>query len=121
MPETPPPDEREARLERALADYLHAAEAGAAPSQDELLARHPDLADELRSFLANREALERLAAPLKAQGHPLSETVGPEGPVEDGVRRVRYFGDYELLEEVARGGMGVVYRAKQVSLNRIVA
>jgi WD40 repeat protein/tRNA A-37 threonylcarbamoyl transferase component Bud32 len=131
------PSAPEQRFHEVLAAHLQAVEAGGAPDRHELLARHPEMAAELASFFANKDAFDRLADPLgpaapvrRAPGEPGEgeavavevPTVAPGEPVNVlPSNRVRYVGDYELLEEIARGGMGVVYKARQVSLNRVVA
>jgi hypothetical protein len=106
-------------LDAVITDYLQKVEAGVVPDRQALLAQHPHLADRLRAFFADCDRLDRQAVDLRLSADP-SRTAVQSGPAGE-LPRVRYFGDYELLEEVARGSMGVVYKARQVSLNRFVA
>ena len=107
----PPEDtSRDQRLEGVLAEYLRRVDAGEAVDRQAIVVAHPDLAHELREFFANRAHVERIV------GKP------PEaGAMTADVPLQARFGDYELLDLIARGGMGVVYQARQVSLNRPVA
>ena len=100
-------------LDEVLAEYLRAIESGGNPSRDDLLARYPQLASELREFFANHDRMGHLARPLREPTAAARSSVPGE--------RIHYFGDYEVLEEIGRGGMGVIYKARQVSLNRVVA
>lgn len=101
------------RAIRAVQEYLAALEAGRRPDRQEFLARHPDLADQLSGCLDALEFVHSAAESL----HP---PAAPSGPHTD-LSPMTALGDFRLVREVGRGGMGIVYEAEQVSLDRRVA
>jgi WD40 repeat protein len=112
---------REQRLDAVVTAYLEAVEAGQAPDSQEWLDRHADLAAELGEFLAGLNVVRRWTEPLACVAEAARLGPAPAGGAGAAAARGSRFGDYELLAEIGRGGMGVVYRARQVSLNRPVA
>ena len=143
-----PAGAREERLNAVIASFLDAVAAGRTPDRRALLAEHPDLAEDLEAFFSDHDKARQVAEPWRligalggevAEPPPGERPSHPDAPTAAFVQGSsdletpavaadpaseaagRRFGDYELLEEIARGGMGVVYKARQVSLNRIVA
>src|SRR5262245_26116904 len=114
-PQEPRTVDREEQFQAVLADYLKAVEAGQPADPGPWQARHPEFAAELAEFFAARAAVNRVALPLRAVA------VNDPTPLPGEAFAARDFGDYTLLMPLAQGGMGVVYKARQHSLNRVVA
>ena len=110
--------EREERLNEALLAYVEALEAGREADRSRLLAAHPDLRDDMEAFFLSHDAVERLTAPLRQAGAGGPAEAAPNTEAPAGIGQL---GDFQLLAEVGRGGMGVVYEAEQLSLRRRVA
>jgi hypothetical protein len=83
-----------------LDEYLAELKAGRAPPREELLARYPQLAEQLSACLAGMEFIHKAAGP---QTTPTR------------------LGDFRIVREIGRGGMGAVFEAEQISLGRRVA
>ena len=137
-------------LDEAFADYLRMSDAGELASREDFLKLFPELADDLKELIEAADLLGQVTLGGQLAGSssgfnagvlsPNAETIATSAPADDssgdpditlpmadravndhGPRLPYELGDYVLLQEIGRGGMGVVYLAKQHELDRQVA
>ena len=113
-----PSSESEAKLALLVCELTDRMQRGASINIEEICRQNPEYASELKSLWGTVLVTDAVGG---AEAKAIDEA---DANSESSVWRLslpRRMGDYELLEEIGRGGMGIVYRANQVSLNREVA
>jgi hypothetical protein len=116
-------DSDDPRIVAAVQEYLAALELGKRPSRHEFLSRHGDIAGELAHCLEGLEWVHQAALDLKQENDDAPSSEYPDNPGignSDAVEQLP-LGDFRIVREIGRGGMGVVYEAIQLSLGRRVA
>jgi serine/threonine protein kinase len=103
------------RVVAALEQYLEAMRAGQPLSREQFLGRHTEIAEALGQCLSGIEFVQTAAVALEAP------RAAAPALARDAIPASAQLGDYRILREVGRGGMGVVYEAQQISLGRRVA
>jgi serine/threonine protein kinase len=96
--------------------YLSALQAGKSPDRQAVLERFPEIANELAECLDALEFVRRAQPEADLEASDQDEL--GDSP---GMRRPVALGDFRIVREIGRGGMGVVYEAEQTSLGRKVA
>ncbi len=106
-----PPSE----LDLAIAEFFAAQDTGVPLDVPSFLKKHSTVADELEPFIHQQMQMGRLMSPVRRIAELANSTTSELAP------EFAEFGDYTIIREIGRGGMGVIYEAQQQGLKRRVA